>query len=571
MFKKLKVSAKLNLLIGLSILGLIILWFSSYHTAITMNAETKEMMDINFNQVELLLQADRDLYQARVAEKTLLLSTSIQERKKQLEQIEENLQQSKERINKYAGLKTAAEEQKLVGEHFALRADWEKNLHEVLVLVEKGTPEDLQTAILLSKQSETAFSQAREKIDALTEIAENNTAQAVQENYRHYQQGQIRNAVAGLIISLLLLFISSQITSTLKKQVRQLVEHVTTASKGNLNLQIATWSQDELSLLAENFNSMLGNLREAFSRVIKGAQEVTMVSQDLRVITKEVGAGAEQVATAIEEMAKNGMKQRDLTVETSAAVEAMARNISEISKDITELNTTAVSVNQSTQEGKQALDEVLKQMQSIVQSAQLAGTSITRLEESSKGISSMIELITSIAEQTNLLALNAAIEAARAGDQGKGFAVVADEVRKLAEQSRAAASEIAGLVHKVQAETKEAVNSILSGEQETAAGAKLLRHAAGSFNLIEESIKHLTAKFAGIATAIKQVDVLAEQAAIATGNIASIIEQAAAGSEEITASAEEQSAAVQTIMSATEKLEQAAQSLQKATSFFKIA
>lgn len=113
----------------------------------------------------------------------------------------------------------------------------------------------------------------------------------------------------------------------------------------------------------------------------------------------------------------------------AAAVEEMTASISEISKNMTL--------------SQQAVNE-------IVAKTRTADEASTKLQENSRDMEGIVELIRNIANQVNLLALNATIEAARAGEAGKGFAVVASEVKNLATQTTKATDDIAVKIKSMQ-------------------------------------------------------------------------------------------------------------------------
>lgn len=82
------------------------------------------------------------------------------------------------------------------------------------------------------------------------------------------------------------------------------------------------------------------------------------------------------------------------------------------------------------------------------------------LQQTSREIGNVIQVIKQIANQTNLLALNASIEAARAGEAGLGFAVVAEEVKALAGKTSGATTDIQKQIAASQAATQDVVAAI---------------------------------------------------------------------------------------------------------------
>ena len=149
-----------------------------------------------------------------------------------------------------------------------------------------------------------------------------------------------------------------------------------------------------------------------------------------------------------------------MTEQTGASVEQIVQQSVHISDTAKQSLQSSVEMEERSENGKLQLDKVIANMQELKSDIQRIMKTIDELEDNSKQIGGIVNVITGIADQTNLLALNAAIEAARAGEHGKGFAVVADEVRKLAEQTKDSSSSITTLVQETISHISNVINQI---------------------------------------------------------------------------------------------------------------
>jgi methyl-accepting chemotaxis protein len=157
-------------------------------------------------------------------------------------------------------------------------------------------------------------------------------------------------------------------------------------------------------------------------------------------VVTHVRQGSEGVATASTEIAQGNNdlsmrteQQASALQETASSMDGLSATVQRNAESAAQANQLAMSASKVATQGGEVVAMVVETMKGI--------------NESSRKISDIIQVIDGIAFQTNILALNAAVEAARAGEQGRGFAVVASEVRSLAGRSAAAAKEIKSLIN----------------------------------------------------------------------------------------------------------------------------
>ncbi len=252
-------------------------------------------------------------------------------------------------------------------------------------------------------------------------------------------------------------------------------------------------------LLTGFFAFRLSRKLRLISENIAGAgSTVDSVSNQLSNASQDLSSGATQVASSLEETVSS-------LEELTSMVKTNADNAGE-----------AASLAQSS-------SKIAKVGESEVQN--LIGA-INEINQSSKKIEEIINVIDDIAFQTNLLALNAAVEAARAGDQGRGFAVVAEAVRNLAQRSGTAAKEITTLIG-------DNVEKIDRGTKIADRSGQVLQNILASVQKVADLNNEIAAASKEQASGLTQISKAMNEIDQATQRNAAASEQVAASSEQM--------------------------------------
>ncbi len=278
---------------------------------------------------------------------------------------------------------------------------------------------------------------------------------------------------------------------------------IASLSEGDLTQTMQGNFQGAFAELQQNVNSTFATLQSTMREVRETAEGFHGNTNELRSASDDLAKRTEQQAAALEE--------------TSAALDQI----------------TAV-VNNSTERAQEASVMVSEAKDDAGKSGIVVRSAVDamgRIEQASREISQIINVIDEIAFQTNLLALNAGVEAARAGEAGKGFAVVAQEVRELAQRSAKAAKDIKGLITKSGSEVQVGVKLV----QET---GHALSQIESRVNAINDHIHSIATAAKEQATGLKEVNTAVNQMDQVTQQNAAMVEETSAATHKLSGEAD---------------------------------
>ncbi len=421
---------------------------------------------------------------------------------------------------------------------------------------------------------ETISTRGDKTLTVYSSIAANKWGVIVHEPMSEVMAAVFQSALATGVITLLAVLIALvsayYVARNTVRPLEQLIFAAEQVARGDMTHRIDVHGVTEINKLTDALNTMITALGILVKKTSATAQTVTAASEELAASSGEVGKAAEEVAITIQTVAEGANKQVNLADNSAQTIKQMVEAIANTSKAAHAVAAASEQSEKAAENGSEQIGMAVVKMNQIQQDVSQATSKIHALGDKSRQIGQIVDVITGIAGQTNLLALNAAIEAARAGEQGRGFAVVADEVRKLAEQSEAAAREIATIIQAIQNETVETVSAIDKGGREVAVGVQVVESSGAAFKEIYDAVKNVREEVIRIVSLTDEQQRRSAQVEEAVHGIADAARLNAASAEQVAAASQEQNASVQEIAAASQGLAQMATELQQAVLKFRM-
>ncbi|MFY3773700.1 methyl-accepting chemotaxis protein [Marinobacter salsuginis] len=489
--KRLGLRVKVALPFAITAVALIVIGLFAVSTVRNLVSDTDNIAETYLPSVSEILNGDRDLYQAMVAQMAFVdAQFNNEEGEDYLASFDENAGQALERFNQAVARLEGTGASDVARGFDSAYERWLSSAQRVLELAETGDPE--QARSLAASETNELFDNLRSYFD---EVGAHADAQAQIRAGEASSEGQ-SSSVTILLITVVAILISIGLFALFLKMIvasisalRDQLDNIA-QGEGDLTQRIPVEMDDDLGKLAKSFNLVLENLQSMIGSI--------------QQLTRELGTGASDLARAAKDNNDGVTRQTDSISMVATAINEMQSAIEEVAGNASRAAEITREAEEKGKNGARIIRSSSEQVHRLAAQISKAVEVIRKLSDDSDNITSVLDVIRGIAEQTNLLALNAAIEAARAGEQGRGFAVVADEVRTLAQRTGQSTEDIQTMITTLQTGVADIVSVMETGSKEASETEKLATNAESELKAILEAMANIADVNTSVASATEE-------------------------------------------------------------------
>ena len=320
-----------RLAIGFSVMIVLmgIVGFAGFESARKINTNLGQIFKVRLPSIDYLVEADRDLQQLLVAERSMIFANVQDDVFKELtKEYETNLTQAEERWNKYKALAATPEEKEIIPLYEKAREAWKALSRKIVDGRASDTRDGRREAIDLTLgMAKQKFEEMRGPLDKLTEI-NLKAAQSDHEEAAGAYGRMIKTLLgvtgAGILVGIVLMWsITGGVTKTLK--------------------------------------TAISGLGEGADQVAAASGEVSSASQQLAEGASQQAAGMEETSSSLEEMAsmtnqnaENAGQANQLMGEADQVIRRANNSMSQLTTAIGEI----ASANEETQKIIRTIDEI---------------------------------------------------------------------------------------------------------------------------------------------------------------------------------------------------------------------